>query len=125
VISTTSAKHSLAKYRITQENSSRFGRDEVIKLLGFIDEEGGIARGTVGQSVEAIVSSLPDAASMLEGIMVDETVDDFRRDCAAIILAIDQQAAALPSLQRLARSGSWYAQEIIDHIKEHGSFSPY
>jgi hypothetical protein len=108
-----------------KERIASFGRNEVTKLLEFIDEEIGIARGSLGQSVEAIVSSLPHAGSTLREIVLDETVDDFRRDCAAIILALKQQAEALPTLQLFAQSGSRVAQEIANQIKEHGSFSPY
>ncbi len=35
-----------------------FDKQEVVKLLSFINEENGIARGSLGQSVEAIISSL-------------------------------------------------------------------
>lgn len=47
-----------------------FGKDEVVKLLQFIDENG-IDRGSIGQSVEAIVSSIPERRAILDEISRD------------------------------------------------------
>ena len=47
---------------------NRFGKPEVIKLLSCIEEETGIERGSIGQSVEAIVSSLTEAGPLLASI---------------------------------------------------------
>lgn len=104
---------------------ARFGREEVIKLLRFIDQESFISRGAIGQSVEAIISSLPDNGTILKEIVVDESIDTFLRDRAALILAMNEGAGAVPALRRLVMSGSWYAQELIKHIKEYGGVDPY
>lgn len=104
---------------------ARFGREEVIKLLRFIDEENFISRGAIGQSVEAIISLLPDNGAILKGIVVDESIDAFLRDCAALILAMNEGADAVPALRQLVMSGSWYAQELIKYIKKYGGINPY
>jgi hypothetical protein len=104
---------------------ARFGREEVIKLLRFIDEENFISRGSIGQSVEAIISLIPDNVTILKGILVDESIDAFLRDCAALILAMNEGTDAVPALRRLVTSGSWYAQELIKHIKKYGGVNPY
>jgi hypothetical protein len=117
---------------ITQETRSyarelltRFGRDEILKLLAFIDPDDGIARGAIGQSVEAIISSLPAARSILLAIANDDGVDMFRRECAALILGINRDPEALPALNRLVESGSWYAQELVNHLMQYGDLNPY
>ena len=84
-----------------------------------------ISRGAIGQSVETIISSLPDNGTILKGIMGDETIESSLRDRAAIILAMNEATDAIPALERLVMSGSWYAQELIKHIKEYGAVNPY
>lgn len=104
---------------------ARFSREQVVKLLEFIDEESSISRGAVGQSVEAIISSLPNASKLLEGIVLDKSLEPFTRDCAAIILAMNEGPAAIPTIKQLADTGSWYAGELIEHIKTYGGVNPY
>lgn len=99
--------------------------EHVIKLLSFIDPESQIGRGTLGQSVEAIISSLPGAASMLREILGSTAVDMQLREYAALILAMNEGAKALPDLAKLESSGSWYAGEMSSHIKEYGGVNPY
>ncbi len=104
---------------------AKFSRSEVLKLLGFIDEENSIARGTIGQSVEAIISSLPNVNRILESIVLDPTLAEFQRECAAIILAMNSGESAVPTLRILSDSGSWYAGELIEHIRAYGGVNPY
>ena len=54
---------------------ARFGVEQVTKLLSFIVPEELIGRGTLGQSVEAIVSSLPNVVAMLREIIRSREVD--------------------------------------------------
>nr|WP_298116781.1 DUF4365 domain-containing protein [uncultured Pseudomonas sp.] len=102
-----------------------FDVEHVIKLLSFIDPEAQIARGTLGQSVEAIVSSLPNSSAMLRKIMKSSEIDLSIREYAAIILAMNEGKGALTDLRKLNDSGSWYAGEIAMHVQEHGSINPY
>lgn len=102
-----------------------FSHIEVIKLLDFIDEEESIARGTLGQSVEAIISSLPGVVGVLENIVLDSSHPTFRRECAAIILAMKQGKAAIPTIEVLKDVESWWVDELIEHIHSYGGFSPY
>lgn len=104
---------------------ANFGREEVVKLLLFIDEENSISRGTIGQSVETIISSLPDNSTILKGIVVDETIDLSLRNHAALILAMNERTDAIPTLRQLVISGSRYAQEIIKHLTKYGDIDPY
>jgi hypothetical protein len=91
----------------------RFGKPEVIKLLSCIEEETGIERGSIGQSVEAIVSSLPEVGPILANISGDTSLPAFTRECAAFIGSIKERRAAAASsedwrvqAQRILRGGS-------------------
>jgi len=108
-----------------RERFTSFARPELIKLLEFVDEDNMIARGTMGQSVEAIISSLPQGLPLLRDILSDLAVPRLIREVAGIILAINEPKDALPILDSLAKEGSWYMVGIVDHIKECGELNPY
>ena len=98
---------------------------DVIKLLSLIDPETSISRGSLGQSIEALISSLPHFEQMLLRISVDPAVDMFGRECAVLILAIHQGANARPAVEALASTGSWYAGEMLTQLDECGHLNPY
>ena len=104
---------------------SRFGYPEVVKLLSFVDPEHSISRGSVGQSVEAIISSLPRSSELLRQVIVASELDLFLRECAVLILAMNEGSEAIKDVAALAASGSWYATEIISHLREYGGINPY
>lgn len=103
----------------------RFGRSEIEKLLGFIDTENQISRGAIGQSVEALVSSLPDVDRTLSAIASDRNSEMFVRECAALILAMHIGRDVKPVLKQLIESGSWYSQELQSYLDEYGLVNPY
>lgn len=104
---------------------NRFEVPEIVKFLSFIDDEEQIGRGTLGQSVEAIISSLPNATSLLREIITSAEVQMRVRESAALILAMNEAANALPALIALEKAGSWSAGEIARHVKEYGGINPY
>ncbi|NQU31343.1 MAG: DUF4365 domain-containing protein [Anaerolineae bacterium] len=61
-----------------------FGKDEVVKLLQFIDENG-IDRGAIGQSVEAIISSIPERQAILDEISKDDEIPISLREWVDVI----------------------------------------
>lgn len=97
----------------------------VIKLLSLIDRENSICRGSIGQSVEAIISSLPGCGAMLRRATRDAGIDPFARECAGLILAMNEGRAAAPVLTELISSGSSYAAQILKHLEEWGCINPY
>lgn len=103
----------------------QFGYAEVVKLLEMIDPENQIGRGTVGQSVEAVISSLPGAAGLLRKVVSANDLAMSVRESAALILAMNEAAGAIPDLLVLERAGSWYAGEMRAYLKEHGGIYPY
>ena len=104
---------------------SQFDYADILKLLGLIDPENQIGRGTLGQSVEAIISCLPHAAVLLRSIISTQGVPMPVRESAALILAMNEGPAAQPDLQALCAAGSWYAGEMLAYVKEHGGINPY
>ena len=98
---------------------------DVVKLLSFIDQETSVSRGSLGQSVEAIISSLPRSGALLREIADSSDHEVFVREVAALILAMNEGANAEPTLSSLATSGSWYAGEILLHLRQYGHVNPY
>jgi hypothetical protein len=102
-----------------------FRRAEIVKLLGLIDRENGIARGTLGQSIEAVLSSLPGIDAHLMAVASDESLDLVVCESAGLILAMHLSDAAIPMLRHLATRGSWFASELVVVIREFGGINPY
>jgi len=108
-----------------QKRFDEFNKQDIAKLLSFIDEENGIARGSLGQSVEAIISSLSNRDSLLLEIVQDSQLAIFLRESAALIYAYHHQKDALPVLKVLSDQGSWYAGELFSFMRENGWIDPY
>lgn len=104
---------------------SEFEIKHVIKLLSFINPEQQISRGTLGQSVEAIISSLPNVTDKLHKIIESKDVEMHYRESVALILAMNEAEAAIPYLIALEKEGSWPAGDICRHVKEYGGINPY
>ena len=104
---------------------NKFAKYDIEKLLHFIDEENMISRGSLGQSVEAIVSSVPNFLEYLEQIIKDKTQEIKIREFAAIIYAYHKDIDSINILSTISKNESWYIQELINHIREFGDFDPY
>jgi hypothetical protein len=110
---------------VREKHFSKFGVPEVVKLLGFIDEESMISRGTIGQSVEAIVSSLPMRSVCLREILSQQSYPIEIREKAATIFAMNEPQESLPFLKQLAEEGSEWMGDLLEHVREFGGFNPY
>lgn len=102
-----------------------FDRDQIIKLLTFVDEEMRISRGSIGQSIEAIISIIPNFKQTLASIIKDNKQDIVVRESAALIFAYHAGKESIPILETVPTSESWYIYEIIKHITEFGEIDPY
>jgi hypothetical protein len=49
----------------------------------------------------------------------------FIRECVALILAMHEGMGCASGLAELAASVSWYAGEMLAHLKEWGHINPY
>ena len=108
-----------------RDQFGQFGYTEIVKMLSMIDPESQIGRGTIGQSVEAIISSLPNAPALLRQTIAAQNQPMNLRESAALILAMNDGANAEPDLRLLQKAGSWYAGEILAYVREHGGINPY
>lgn len=104
---------------------NEFSKEDIVKLLRFVDEDNMISRGTLGQCVEAIVSAVPNFASHLEYIIKDNTEDLHIREVAAIIYAFHIGKKGVNVLSSIPSSESWYINELIQYLKKYGRFNPY
>lgn len=103
---------------------SKFTMADITKLLSFVGEEG-ISRGTIGQSVESIISSLPNRRLLLEDVIANQTVSMHSREVAALIYAYCEKQNSIPVLTKLANEESWYAQELVRILHESGWIDLY
>lgn len=102
-----------------------FQFEDVVKLLTLIDPENSISRGSLGQSIEAVISAIPASGEILRKVIHSPELDIFVRECAALIVAMNEGPEAASLLTDLANSGSWYASEMLAHLKEWGHINPY
>ena len=86
----------------------KFEKKDVIKLLHFVDEENMVSRGSLGQSVEAIVSFIPDFTKHLDAIITDKGLDIRIREVAAVIYAYHHGKEGIPVLETVSGEESWY-----------------
>jgi len=103
----------------------KFGKIEILKLLDFIDEENSIARGTIGQSVEAIISIIPNFQTYLKEIIETDDLDLKFIEFAAIIYAFHLGTESLNVLKAIPEDKSWFIPGLINHIEEYEEFNPY
>ena len=104
---------------------NKFEKAQIIKLLEFIDEERGISRGALGQSVEAIISSISDVDTLLEEIMRSKKLSLQIRHSAALIFSYHMGKAALPVLRTISEEESWFIPEIVKQIEQFGGIDLY
>ena len=103
---------------------AKFGYDEIKKLLECIDEDG-IGRGTVGQSVEALISVMDDREALLSRAAKDELLPLGVRENAVLIYAMHQPADADSLIDPLVKLGSRFARELREYIHDVGVVNPY
>jgi hypothetical protein len=95
---------------------ARFGRGEVIKLLECIDANG-IDRGSVGQSVAAVISCVDEIGPILAGVSRNRSLDMRTRELATLIIAQREGTDAIPIATELALEGSDFAREITSELR--------
>lgn len=102
-----------------------FDSEAIIKLLEFIDEESGISRGSIGQSVEAIISSISNVSEILKSIIKTKQLPILVRHSAAFIFAFNEGRKAVPFLKTIPAEESWLIPEIIKDVEEFGGINLY
>ncbi len=106
-----------------------FDKSDTVRLLNLIDENG-IERGTMGQSIEALISSLPNTNGYLGEIVHDPSLPMKVRENAALIFAFNNQGNARElqasiKLVEVISNESDYGAMILSHLKEYGEINLY
>lgn len=107
-----------------KEKIHRLKKETVLKLISFINLEEGIVRGSIGQSIEAILSSVDDIENYLADFIKDENLNLEIKEISSAILAYYQGESSIKSIQKLA-SESLFAKGIIEFLREYKSFNLY
>lgn len=84
---------------------AQFGEAEIFKLLTFAIEDG-IHRGSLGQAVETIISSIPQSYVHLERIIQSTECSLEIMEAASIIFAYKHPETSLPVLHRIAHKSN-------------------
>jgi len=111
--------------KYVQRYFNSFDKQDIVKLLSFIDQETMISRGSIGQSVETIISSIQNRDALLLEVIEDNTLPMFLRECAGLIYAYHNNTAAIPVLKSLSEQGSEYSDILISTLKEYGWIDLY
>lgn len=110
--------------KYAKEKIRLFDKSLVLKMLELIDPEQGIVRGSIGQSIEAILSNISDIIKHLEEIIVDTSLKIEVREFAGEILAYYQGKKSL-SLLETVKSESEIISNLIEFLKKYKSYNPY
>ena len=101
---------------------ANFDHEDVLKLLAFVDENG-FQRGSLGQSVIAIVSLVDNRTSILAEIVEDAKIDTDIRIDALVLLTHYSPDIADSMLQRLSETShelSRTANELREQLQTFG-----
>lgn len=110
-----------------------FGRDDVVKLLSAVDENG-FERGTIGQAAHAVINVVRDVVTKLEQIAFDESVaEEVRYSAIFLFVFYVQETSAENCIRRLGEFRRALPDgfqdevlaELIRTLQEHGAAAFY
>lgn len=107
------------------EKIENFEKPIVVKLVSLIKGEIGIKRGTIGQSIEAILSKVNSIETILEEIIKDKGIDLLIRHSASAIYAYYLQEKSFKLFETYTEEESWFITRLVEHIKEFKYYNPY
>jgi len=100
----------------------QLSKDDIKRLFMLMDDDDCFERGSLGQSVEAIISLIDDKMNILPSVASDMTLEPRVRDGAAILFAYYGQEDVLEELKKIARKdmspGRWAPQLVEQLMKE-------
>lgn len=103
---------------------SNFSKDDIIKMITFVDEENLIARGTPGQSVKAIVSIIDNVQEKLFEIIADKNIELHIRAVAALLYTYNKGHKIEDVKKLFDEDKPWFVHVMIDTIQEDPEFMP-
>lgn len=95
-----------------------FDSNIVNRLLNQIDEEDDIARGTIGQSIEAIISKVDGKKDIIENNIIDRDLNIHIRHLSAILYGYYYEKQSLKFLNQINDEDLWIIPQIIEIINE-------
>jgi hypothetical protein len=101
-----------------------FTKNDIVKLISFVDEENLIARGTPGQNVRAIVPIITGIESKLFDIIQDRSLDLHIRAVAAVLYAYCNGNRIDEVKQFFNEDEPWFVHVMIDAILEDPNHMP-
>jgi hypothetical protein len=115
------------KARALLRSSLTWTTDEACKLLGFIDNEGGLDRGTIGQTVLYLLLEDPDHDNLVKHAAI-RAARTGENDIAAWALIISVYLAGEEGRRRLDQvlveapelRANWATSQLIESLDEHG-----
>lgn len=107
-----------------REKIQKLNKVTVLKLINLIDLDEGIVRGSIGQSVEAILSAVNEIENYLIDFVKDQSLQLETREVSCAILAYYQGENSIEVIEKLT-SESVIVEEIINFLKEYKSFNFY
>lgn len=116
----TDESKAYAKTRLSQ-----FGEGEILKLISFIDEENLIARGTPGQSVQAIVSIIDNKSDKLLNIIKNDSLEMFTRAIAAILYAYTKGPEKEKVKGMFDNDEFWFVHMYFEELDDNEHFILY
>ena len=102
-----------------------FNREIINRLLNQIDVEEDIARGTIGQSIEAIISKVGNKKAILEKNIIDKNLSIHIRQLSALLYGYYFEKESLNFLDQVNDKELWIIPEIIEQINENDWISIY
>lgn len=117
---------------IQDEEIRKYAKDKIknldklttLKLLKLIDLDQGIVRGSIGQSVEAILSNIDNVETYLAEIIEDDNIELGAREISSEILAYYQGVESVKTIKTLAPESD-VATRIISFLEEYKSYNLY
>jgi len=107
-----------------KEKIKNLNKETVLKLLRCIDSDEGIVRGSIGQSIEAILSNISKIEAYLTEIIENRNIELETKEMAVAILAYYQGVESIKTIGKLIPI-SEITTEIIVFLKEYKSYNLY
>jgi hypothetical protein len=107
-----------------REKIGSLNKETVLKLLRLIDLDEGIVRGSIGQSVEVILSNINKIETYLTEIIDDVNIELEIKELASAVLAYYKGVKSIKTIEKLVPE-SEIINEIIAFLKKYKSFNFY
>ena len=101
---------------------SEFDEEMTVKLLSLIDEDTGITRGSLGESIEAIISCIKNKSAILKSIISNTKYTEMIRYFASMIL-IYYDKTEVCFIRKY--KDIEIINTIIEFVENFGEFNPY